>query len=365
MSTEKQQTIRCIGYKVKDKVKIKCRNKIKINKDEISLVDYFCCKDPMSKNIEDLMEGCDICGDEVNKFEEVIILKCNHAYHKQCYYRWLNKNSKNICPICLFEYKKHRKKNKKKFVKKKKKKEEEQNSSNINVSFNSWENPPPEELNNQESLASSWDTEPSPSNNWGVPSLNINNNINNNNNNLSEILNQNDTIDFTDINELKEQKDYFEDMTNTVKKWKDNGTFDISNIDFDKIIDDINECKKNVKYDFIGKLINTLYCKIKLMDKDNIDDTKKVLEDKINEFVSDEDISKSYNESVNNIIELMKKNDIDDNVLRDVITHKILNCGLFDKDEFDEYYDIHGIDEVNINSKYYELFQSIPDINIS
>ena len=34
-------------------------------------------------------------------------------------------------------------------------------------------------------------------------------------------------------------------------------------------------------------------------------------------------------------------------------------------DEFDEYYDIHGIDEVNINSKYYELFQSIPDINIS
>ena len=48
-----------------------------------------------------------------------------------------------------------------------------------------------------------------------------------------------------------------------------------------------------------------------------------------------------------------------------VMIQKILNSGLFDKDEFDEYYDIHGINEININSKYYELFQSIPDINIT
>ena len=93
--------------------------------------------------------------------------------------------------------------------------------------------------------------------------------------------------------------------------------------------------------------------------------TSKIFIDKLDEFVSDEKILNSYNKNVNNIIDIMKKNNIDDNILKDVIIQKILNSGLFDKDEFDEYYDVHGITEININSKYYELFQSIHDINIS
>ena len=230
MEQEKQKIIRCIGYKIKDGVRNKCRNKIRINKDEISLIDYFCCNEHKSKNIEDLMECCDMCGEEVNKLEEVIILKCNHAYHKQCYYKWLNRNTKNICPICLFEYDKHKKTNKKKFRKNK-----ENNNENINVSFNSWENSNNEETNNQEtnnqeSQTSSWDTETYSSNNWNIPSLNLDfnnsNNNNNNNNNLSETLNQNDIIDFSDINEVQEQKNYLDDIKNTINKWKTNETFD-------------------------------------------------------------------------------------------------------------------------------------------
>ena len=362
MEQEKQKIIRCIGYKIKDGVRNKCRNKIRINKNEISLVDYFCCNEHKSKNIEDLMECCDMCGEEVNKLEEVIILKCNHAYHKQCYYKWLNRNTKNICPICLFEYDKHKKTNKKKFRKKK-----ENNNANINVSFNTWEDSNNEETNNQESQTSSWDTENNSSNNWNIPSLNLNfNNSNNNsNNNLSETLNQNDIIDFSDINEVQEQKNYLDDIKNTINKWKTNETFDMSNIDFDKIIDDIDNCKKKIKYDFMGKLINTLYCKINLNDNNVQNDKTKLFIDKLDEFVSDEKILNSYNKNVNNIIDIMKKNNIDDNILKDVIIQKILNSGLFDKDEFDEYYDVHGITEININSKYYELFQSIPDINIS
>ena len=50
MEQEKQKIIRCIGYKIKDGVRNKCRNKIRINKDEISLVDYFCCNEHKSKN---------------------------------------------------------------------------------------------------------------------------------------------------------------------------------------------------------------------------------------------------------------------------------------------------------------------------
>ena len=66
------------------------------------------------------MECCDVCCDEVRDIKDVIILKCNHAYHKSCYFKWLNKNDENICPICLFSYSKHRKKFKKKFINKKK-----------------------------------------------------------------------------------------------------------------------------------------------------------------------------------------------------------------------------------------------------
>jgi len=99
MEQEKQKIIRCIGYKIKDGVRNKCRNKIRINKEEISLVDYFCCNEHKSKNIEDLMECCDMCGEEVNKLEEVIILKCNHAYHTNCIVTWFRTG--NIkCPCC-------------------------------------------------------------------------------------------------------------------------------------------------------------------------------------------------------------------------------------------------------------------------
>ena len=103
-------TNRCL-YWIKDNdVKYhKCRTKCPENK-------YFCCEKHTPKNLEDMLECCDVCCNEL-KISDLIILKCNHVYHKICYFKWLNKNTSNICPICNHSYKKHKKKDRRWFHK--------------------------------------------------------------------------------------------------------------------------------------------------------------------------------------------------------------------------------------------------------
>ena len=50
-------------------------------------------------NIEDIKENeCSICLEEYNRDKDIIKLKCNHEYHKECIKAWfdINKN----CPQC-------------------------------------------------------------------------------------------------------------------------------------------------------------------------------------------------------------------------------------------------------------------------
>ena len=50
-------------------------------------------------NIEDIKENeCSICLEEYNRDKDIIKLKCNHEYHKECIKMWLNINK--ICPQC-------------------------------------------------------------------------------------------------------------------------------------------------------------------------------------------------------------------------------------------------------------------------
>merc|ERR1712130_944555 len=49
------------------------------------------------KKIENSTD-CSICLEDIKLGEEVPILPCNHIFHTQCIYPWLQK--KNICPFC-------------------------------------------------------------------------------------------------------------------------------------------------------------------------------------------------------------------------------------------------------------------------
>ena len=47
---------------------------------------------------------CCICLQEIKKGEKIIVLKCNHIYHRDCIEAWFNKKRK--CPYCNMKIKK-------------------------------------------------------------------------------------------------------------------------------------------------------------------------------------------------------------------------------------------------------------------
>ena len=51
-----------------------------------------------SEDSENLLSECCICLENYNKNEEIVILSCNHNYHKACILKWLKDN--NSCPQC-------------------------------------------------------------------------------------------------------------------------------------------------------------------------------------------------------------------------------------------------------------------------
>jgi hypothetical protein len=44
---------------------------------------------------------CIICLSTINLYENVIMIKCGHKYHKECILKWFVKNK--ICPECDFK----------------------------------------------------------------------------------------------------------------------------------------------------------------------------------------------------------------------------------------------------------------------
>ena len=86
---------RCIAYNKNNK---KCRAKLENGK-------IFCCDKHYPINKEIINEGCFICSEKINNTNELIYLKCHHAFHKECYNEWLKYSTyeTSVCIICLKE----------------------------------------------------------------------------------------------------------------------------------------------------------------------------------------------------------------------------------------------------------------------
>jgi len=62
------------------------------------------------------IEECSICLENMDRYKEIIKLRCNHTFHIKCIYEWsLNKNNfillsnekillKGLCPLCNSPY---------------------------------------------------------------------------------------------------------------------------------------------------------------------------------------------------------------------------------------------------------------------
>jgi hypothetical protein len=87
---------RCIGLNIHQK---KCKNKIRDNNK------FFCSKSHEPFNIDFIENGCFTCGEIIEDPNSIIIFKCNHIFHKDCYMEWLKYSTydKPICLICKNE----------------------------------------------------------------------------------------------------------------------------------------------------------------------------------------------------------------------------------------------------------------------
>jgi len=69
--------------------------KIVLNEEQFNNLECKCYKD---LNLNEFKE-CLICIDNFNKEDEIIKIKCNHIFHKNCIKSWLCEES-NKCPVC-------------------------------------------------------------------------------------------------------------------------------------------------------------------------------------------------------------------------------------------------------------------------
>ena len=117
---------RCIAYNINNN---KCRLKIHDNQ-------LFCCESHYPINKDIIEQGCFICYQKEFKSNELIYLKCKHAFHKECYQEWLEHSTYEtpVCILCLrivFTHLKEKKQFKKINIEKELKKEILQNIKKI------------------------------------------------------------------------------------------------------------------------------------------------------------------------------------------------------------------------------------------
>ena len=88
---------RCIGYTKNNK---KCRTRFKKSANK-----FFCCKDHEPLNMELFTDCCIMCSEKVVDIKEVVVLRCNHAFHKNCLMEWYQYSTDDIlnCPLCRKE----------------------------------------------------------------------------------------------------------------------------------------------------------------------------------------------------------------------------------------------------------------------
>lgn len=83
---------RCLAININNK---RCRAKTENNQ-------LFCCEKHKPINKEIINEGCFMCMEKINKSNELLYLKCRHAFHRDCYIEWLNYSTyeEPVCIIC-------------------------------------------------------------------------------------------------------------------------------------------------------------------------------------------------------------------------------------------------------------------------
>lgn len=68
---------------------------VNLNESEFNKLNNIILDESTLKNKE-----CCICLDKLSLSNQLIILKCNHIYHKNCIKNWFNHSIK--CPICRY-----------------------------------------------------------------------------------------------------------------------------------------------------------------------------------------------------------------------------------------------------------------------
>ena len=69
--------------------------KIVLNEEQFNNLECKCYKD---LNLNEAKE-CLICIDNFNEEDDIVKIKCNHIFHKNCIKSWLCEES-NKCPVC-------------------------------------------------------------------------------------------------------------------------------------------------------------------------------------------------------------------------------------------------------------------------
>jgi len=93
-------TNRCKGFTKTGK---KCRSRID---------NGIFCKTHLPFNHND-MATCFNCCENISNSKDIIVLKCNHFFHKPCLNNWLDHSEDYKCPLCRTEIKVNFSKNKK------------------------------------------------------------------------------------------------------------------------------------------------------------------------------------------------------------------------------------------------------------
>ena len=82
---------RCLGFTKTGK---KCRSRIK---------DGFFCNSHLPYNFDE--PTCFTCCEDISNSNDIIVLECNHFFHKPCFHEWIDHSNNMECPLCRHQIK--------------------------------------------------------------------------------------------------------------------------------------------------------------------------------------------------------------------------------------------------------------------
>ena len=99
-SLEIKEDIRKFIFNKNEKIKtVKKELDNIVNKIEKKSINYVFQNFFIDKHILNDKKDCPICLEEINKKLDIIVINCNHYFHKNCLFQYIMLNNNN-CPIC-------------------------------------------------------------------------------------------------------------------------------------------------------------------------------------------------------------------------------------------------------------------------